>query len=205
MPKVNYGPIELEYKGLLPSDFIGLDGFVPLLFIRFSESKNSQKEFWELIEKEKESNQHNTELLKLIIKKGVTHFNGQPFDADVFFELCELVMQDGKPFIETNFLFYLFECICKVSCPYLYTHVIKNKEPMTIQKTTAQVLDRQSIRYKLTPCEILAKGNLYSELDAYIINTAIMTIATDENTSELNKIVKSGAQISLNYDISRGV
>jgi len=99
----------------------------------------------------------------------------------------------------------LFALICELSCPFLFGHVLKNKGPMTIKKDTAQTLDRQSIRYKRTPCEILAKNEAYSELDAYILNTAIMMVASQENSSELSKIVKNGAQLSVNYDISRGI
>lgn len=205
MPKVNYGPIELTYDALKPSDFIDSEGFVPLLFIRFSESKNSKKEFWQLLEKEKEDTKNQTELLKLIITKGVKLFNNTPFDADSFFGLCELVMDDGKPFIETNFLLNLFALICELSMPFLFWHVVKNGGPMTINKETAQLLDRQSIRYKRTPCEILAKNDACSELDAYILNTAIMMVASNENSSEMTQLLKKGANLAINYDISRGV
>lgn len=205
MPKAIYGPIELEYKAVTPCDFIDQDGFVPLLFIQFKNEKNKQKEFWEIIEEEKENNGNNAELLKNIISKGVTHFNGEPFNADAFFKLSELVMTDGKPFIEIEFLFHLFALICKESCPYLYNYVIKNKVPMAIHATTAQYLDKQSIRYKQKPSDILLNGANCSSLDSYIIDTAIMMLASNDNMIELNKIAKNGGQISINYDISKGV
>ena len=162
---------EFKIKQLTALDFFG-EGGLPIQFFQAKSPKTMYQQIIGDAEKPgtESDYQKQIEFMKKILSRGVLLCDGKSFDADQYMKT------------ETN----LVECTLVINS-ILELSLNFFRGPMSLTRDEAIFFDFQAKRYGKTPIECAFPSGGYSDLDAQMFNSFVMTQGINFDNTQAKK------------------
>lgn len=195
MPNEKILGVSVTINQVKPIDFIGEDGFVPLIscFISENRSKNVHEDAEKILSDGEDKEPYINSILNAFLSAGidVNKSNKKEFIKDLI---------ENYP----DYAVGVFNKIYEKSFKLLHHFLKKTGGGLSISRENAISLDKKATRWGKTPIQLVAKEEDYTEMDAFIFNELVYRVALNDNLSQINSLAKKSGNIMVAIDIARG-